>query len=71
MCDIFIPVYISQNKKYQVSNVIIDVHGYHHFMRNCDRINGNSALKKKLLENEGFIYQFIGVHEWGLADNKK
>lgn len=71
MCDIFVPQYTCQAGKYEAANVIIDVHGHHHFMRNCDRLRGNGALKQKILENEGYIYQFIGVHEWELANNKK
>ena len=64
MCDIFVPTYITKDRKSQVNNVVIDLHGPHHFMRNCDRLKGGSELKRKILASEGNIYQYVGVHEW-------
>ena len=49
---------------------MIDVHGFYHFMRNCSKLNGGSVLKKKILEEEGYIYQYIGVDEWGMIEDK-
>lgn len=73
MCDILIPEYIIQADKriYLVNNVVIDLHGLHHFMRNCNRVKGGSVLKGKILENEGYVYQYIGVDEWQLAGEDK
>jgi hypothetical protein len=51
MCDVFIPNYLSSDGANEVQNVIIDLHGPHHFMRNNDVIKGGSALKKKILNN--------------------
>ena len=70
MCDIFIPKYKSDQNDKEIENLIIDVHGFYHFMRNCSRINGGSVLKKKILEEEGYIYQYIGVDEWGMVKDK-
>lgn len=71
MCDIFIPRYESTDGTSFASNIVIDLHGHHHFMRNCHRVKGGNALKAKILASEGYIYQYIGVEEWGLADDKK
>ena len=62
MCDVFIPRYVTQDNKYLVENVVIDVHGHFHFMRNCDRVRGGSMLKAKILKEEGYVYQYIPVH---------
>ena len=70
MCDIFIPKYISSDGRHEISNLIIDVHGYHHFMRNGNFLKGGSALKAKILTDDEYIYQYISVDEWAMADDK-
>lgn len=50
MCDVFVPYYLSSETGYEISNVVVDIHGPHHFMRNVDRIKGNGVLRKKILE---------------------
>ena len=70
MCDIFVPRYETSDQ-YLVCNVIIDLHGHHHFMRNCDRLKGGNSLKAKILSSEGYLYQYVGVEEWALTDDKK
>jgi hypothetical protein len=43
ICDIYIPKYGD------IEHIIVEVHGYHHFMRNFKRINGGTALKEKII----------------------
>ena len=43
ICDIYIPKYGD------IQHIIVEVHGYHHFMRNVKRINGGTALKEKII----------------------
>ena len=54
-----------------VFDVVIDVHGFHHFMRNCNKVKGGSSLKGKILKDEGCIYQYVSVEEWEMAGEKK
>lgn len=51
--------------------MVVDVHGYHHFMRNGHQLKGGSVLKAKILQEEGYLYQYVSVEEWVLADDKE
>jgi hypothetical protein len=62
MCDIFVPHYVSSDGQCEVQNVVIDLHGPHHFMRNKERIKGGSVLKAKILNNEAYFYEYVSVH---------
>ena len=61
MCDIFIPEFTCRKTNKTLKNVIVDVHGYYHFMRNMQVLKGGSSLKKKILEEEGYVYQYITI----------
>lgn len=54
-----------------VRNIIIELHGFQHFLRNSDSVKGGSVLKKKLLEAEQYHYYYIPIDEWELASDKK
>ncbi len=51
-----------------IHKIVIDTHGYQHFMRNCDLIKGNALLKKNILKNLGYEYIYIPIFEWYLLD---
>ena len=55
MVDIYIP------KWKNLTNIVIDVHGYHHFLRKSGNIDGSNTLKKKLLTSEGYSYNYISI----------
>ena len=40
-------------------------------MRNCDRVKGGGALRRKILESEGYVYEYVGFKEWELVSDKK
>ena len=70
MCDIYVPLYLSR-QGLTIRDTVIDFHGYHHFMRNCARVKGGSALKGKIMRDEGQIYEYISVDEWNMSSDKK
>lgn len=55
-----------------MKNVVIELHGYQHFLRNTGTLKGSSHLKKRLLEMQGYHYYYIAVDEWSSlpADQK-
>jgi hypothetical protein len=36
-------------------------------MRNKETAKGGSALKKKILNNEAYVYGYVSVSEWNLV----
>lgn len=40
-------------------------------MRNGHQLKGGSVLKAKILQEEGYLYQYVSVEEWVLADDKE
>ena len=45
-------------------NIIIELHGFQHFLRNTHTVKGGSLLKKKLLRLDNYHYYYIPIDQW-------
>jgi hypothetical protein len=51
--------------------VIIDIHGYNHYMRNTDHLRGKNILKRTILEKYRYTYIEIKITDWELLDKEQ
>ena len=49
---------------------MIEVNGVHHYPRNSENCLGRDVIKKRILENEGYIVISIPYYHWYILEDK-
>lgn len=62
---------IFYDEEWKNTTAVLEIHGYHHFLRNFEILTGATAFKESIIRKYVKHYFFIDIQNWEILPNNK